>query len=323
MPGRHANTADYRYGLQGQEMDDEIKGEGNSLNYTFRMHDPRIGRFFAVDPLEKKFPYYSPYQFSGNKLIAHIEIEGLEEGWLYFEPNKAKSLLELSTNEDLWKKLARNVEAKFRATEVSAAFDQYLPKRLINHYTVGKGTSLTLNVSEMKAVNPHSVSIYAGVNKDKVRTEAKRFLKELNTLNLGESKEVNLNVAGQSRTHGTLGEYNIIFKGILTKDKEDDEKWSFEGTMSFEDTWDFDKKADGERREDSEIFTKIGRVYLIGEGFKINSEGIPVRQTSEDSQVDFWTNNQFSDAPSPLVEWLKEHPKIKKAIFDAVESFKE
>jgi len=79
MPGRHANTADYRYGFQGQEMDDEIKGEGNSLNYTFRMHDPRVGRFFAMDPLTKKYPHYSPYSFSGNKVIAYSELEGLEE----------------------------------------------------------------------------------------------------------------------------------------------------------------------------------------------------------------------------------------------------
>jgi len=60
-------------------MDDEIKGERNSLNYTFRMHDPRIGRFFARDPLESKYPFYSPYSFSGNKVISNTELEGLEE----------------------------------------------------------------------------------------------------------------------------------------------------------------------------------------------------------------------------------------------------
>ena len=38
LPGRHANTGDYRYGFQGQEMDNEIKGEGNSLDFTFRMY---------------------------------------------------------------------------------------------------------------------------------------------------------------------------------------------------------------------------------------------------------------------------------------------
>ena len=80
VPNRHKAVDDgYRYGFQGQEKDDEIKGEGNSLNYTFRMHDPRVGRFFTVDPLTKKYPWYTPYQFSGNKVIQFIELEGLEE----------------------------------------------------------------------------------------------------------------------------------------------------------------------------------------------------------------------------------------------------
>ena len=40
---------------------------------------PRVGRFFAVDPLAGKYPWYTPYQFSGNKVIAFVELEGLEE----------------------------------------------------------------------------------------------------------------------------------------------------------------------------------------------------------------------------------------------------
>ena len=79
IPNRFDSLDDYRYGFQGQEKDDEVKGEGNSLNYTFRMHDPRVGRFFAVDPLTAKYPHYSPYSFSGNKVIHAIELEGLEE----------------------------------------------------------------------------------------------------------------------------------------------------------------------------------------------------------------------------------------------------
>lgn len=78
LPGRHANTSDYRYGFQGQEMDDELKGEGNSVNYRYRMHDPRVGRFFAVDPLEKEFPWNSPYSFSENRVIDGKELEGGE-----------------------------------------------------------------------------------------------------------------------------------------------------------------------------------------------------------------------------------------------------
>ncbi len=42
------------------------------------MHDPRIGRLFAVDPLERKYSYNSPYAFSENRVIDAIELEGLE-----------------------------------------------------------------------------------------------------------------------------------------------------------------------------------------------------------------------------------------------------
>jgi RHS repeat-associated protein len=78
QPNRHKDSKSYRYGFQGQEKDDEIKGEGNAVNYKYRMHDPRLGRFFATDPLEIQYPFYSPYAFSGNRLIDKIELEGLE-----------------------------------------------------------------------------------------------------------------------------------------------------------------------------------------------------------------------------------------------------
>ena len=79
MPNRHGSTDSYRYGFQGQERDDEVKGEGNSLNYKFRMHDSRIGRFFAVDPLFKEYPWNSSYAFSENRLIDAIDLEGAEQ----------------------------------------------------------------------------------------------------------------------------------------------------------------------------------------------------------------------------------------------------
>jgi hypothetical protein len=59
-------------------MDNEIKGVGNSINYKYRMHDPRLGRFFAVDPLAGKYPFYSPYAFSGNRVNDAVELEGKE-----------------------------------------------------------------------------------------------------------------------------------------------------------------------------------------------------------------------------------------------------
>ena len=71
-------VGEYRYGFQGQEKDDEVKGSGNSVNYKYRMHDPRIGRFFSVDPLAPSYPHNSPYAFSENRVIDGVELEGLE-----------------------------------------------------------------------------------------------------------------------------------------------------------------------------------------------------------------------------------------------------
>ncbi len=77
-PGRTYSSDNYRFGFQGQEQDNEIKGEGNSVNYKYRVHDPRLGRFLSIDPLAAKYPHNSPYAFSENRLIDGIELEGLE-----------------------------------------------------------------------------------------------------------------------------------------------------------------------------------------------------------------------------------------------------
>jgi hypothetical protein len=52
-------------------------------SFKWRNHQPDIGRFFNIDPLAEKYYYNSPYAFSENKVVAHVELEGLE-AWLFF-----------------------------------------------------------------------------------------------------------------------------------------------------------------------------------------------------------------------------------------------
>jgi RHS repeat-associated protein len=97
----------YRYGFQNQEKDNEIKGAGNSVNYKYRMHDPRVGRFFAVDPLASKYPWNSPYAFSENRVLDAVELEGLEAQWLIDllgakATNTGKSKLIIIADEQLY-----------------------------------------------------------------------------------------------------------------------------------------------------------------------------------------------------------------------------
>ena len=79
MPLKNTNGANYRYGFNGKENDNEVKGSGNQQDYGMRIYDPRLGRFLSVDPLSNNFPYYTPYQFAGNKPIEAIDLDGMEE----------------------------------------------------------------------------------------------------------------------------------------------------------------------------------------------------------------------------------------------------
>ncbi len=107
LPNRSGSVDSYRYGFQGQEKDDEVKDvPGSSLNYKYRMHDPRVGRFFAVDPLASKFPWYSPYQFAGNSVIQFGELEGLEMDYARAEEAKYAYYAKLSKENNV-EELAR------------------------------------------------------------------------------------------------------------------------------------------------------------------------------------------------------------------------
>ena len=79
MLGRTWSTGDsHRYGFQGQEVNKDIAGEGNAIEFKYRSYDPRIGKMNSIDPLSRKYPYLSPYSFSGNRVIDMVELEGLE-----------------------------------------------------------------------------------------------------------------------------------------------------------------------------------------------------------------------------------------------------
>ena len=69
MPNRHGSTDSYRYGFNGMEKDDEIKGEGNSYDFGARMYDSRIGRWFAIDYFQNYYSNQSNYSFALNDPI--------------------------------------------------------------------------------------------------------------------------------------------------------------------------------------------------------------------------------------------------------------
>jgi RHS repeat-associated protein len=76
MPGRNYNAQEYRYGFNGMEKDDEIKGTGNSYDFGARIYDVRLGRWLSIDPLASKYPYASTYNFALNTPIQAVDPDG-------------------------------------------------------------------------------------------------------------------------------------------------------------------------------------------------------------------------------------------------------
>jgi len=73
----------YRYGFNGKEKDKDI----NSLtayDYGFRIYNPVIGKFLSVDPLGKRFPFLTPYQYASNSPISFVDLDGAEANYFQF-----------------------------------------------------------------------------------------------------------------------------------------------------------------------------------------------------------------------------------------------
>ena len=77
-----AETSLKRYKYCGKERDEET----GLYYYGMRYYAAWICRFVSVDPLQFKYPHYTPYQYAGNKPITYIDLDGREED----DPQKSK-----------------------------------------------------------------------------------------------------------------------------------------------------------------------------------------------------------------------------------------
>jgi RHS repeat-associated protein len=98
----------YRNGFNGKERDNEVAGSGTVYDYGFRIYNSSLGRFLSVDPLTMSYPWYTPYQFAGNKVIMAIDLDGLEDKDV--NPNTAPTDPNLKTIELLVAKYDKDLK---------------------------------------------------------------------------------------------------------------------------------------------------------------------------------------------------------------------
>jgi len=70
----------YRYAFNGKEKTNEIYGKADAYDYGARMYDPRVGRFFSIDPWTDRYPSQSPYVYINDNPIALVDFNGMGDG---------------------------------------------------------------------------------------------------------------------------------------------------------------------------------------------------------------------------------------------------
>lgn len=238
------------------------------------MHDPRVGRFFATDPLFKEYPWNSSYAFSENIVINAVELEGLEKEF-YFDIVDAQKAQVAALNNGsshsesmkVYKKTLEDLQPMRRAfkASINAGFKMPFPsggtaRSLINHYTYGEGKTLKLTREQMLEVYPLVTPDGRPVD---LSLSTIDFIKA-GDLKVGESKEFSKSILVYSGTPGTLGYNYVTVSGTISLNK-DTMKKEFNGTVTFDDTFDFN--ASTHRDWVAEGQTTIGRLFLPGEAF--------------------------------------------------------
>ncbi len=71
-----SGSAKYRWGFNGMEKDDNLKGTGNSYDFGTRMYDPRIGRWKVIDKMHHLQPDQSTYKSFLNNPLFYKDEDG-------------------------------------------------------------------------------------------------------------------------------------------------------------------------------------------------------------------------------------------------------
>jgi len=90
MPGRTYNNDQYRFGFNGHENTNEISGTGNHTTAEFWEYDPRLGRRWNLDPIDK--PWQSRYHAFSNSPIWKIDPKGDDDTYYDSKGVKTKTI---------------------------------------------------------------------------------------------------------------------------------------------------------------------------------------------------------------------------------------
>jgi len=97
------NSSNGRYGYNGKENDNEVKGTGKQIDFGARIFDTRVSRFLSLDPLKTQFAFQSPYIYAGDSPINSVDKNGEYKKTVNYTKDKDGSfnILSVKTNNDI------------------------------------------------------------------------------------------------------------------------------------------------------------------------------------------------------------------------------
>ncbi len=119
--------ADYRFGFNGMEKDDEVAGNGNSYTANSWQYDARLGRRWNIDPVVKQ--HESPYAAFANNPVWFIDPSGRDTS---FADNKTKDQFNSTMNEvnNMMKVLGKKIDRKMDKWEAKGYDNDKLNARM-------------------------------------------------------------------------------------------------------------------------------------------------------------------------------------------------
>lgn len=178
MPGRERDYVanDYRFGYNGMEKDNAVKGNGNSYTTEFRQYDPRLGRWLSLDPLMHEFPWMSPYVAFNNNPIFFIDPLGLEgepgdgDPRIYYNPNgSVGNVIVLVPNSvtgrgefanNIYRSVTRNKLMKHSTFDIILASNIELANELMDEYLMRTGINQLRTLVYNDHGDPIGIRVY-------------------------------------------------------------------------------------------------------------------------------------------------------------------
>ena len=221
MPNRHGDNGDgYRYGFNGMEGDDEVRGtKGASYDFGARMYDSRIGRWLSTDVLENEYVGYSPYNFVLNTPLVAVDPNG-ELVWFVIpvvmfailmlrpEPLNAPSL-----NPSLDAIAMENA----RNTSNMWALSAFMTPVLVTQSSLG----ISWKLSSLHAGVQASTNIYSQYSEGENLSiiNALSDVDYVDALIFGKFKSFGPTVVGSSLVDGSINDGIVSIGGIIGKEK--------------------------------------------------------------------------------------------------------